>query len=262
MTGALLVHGDVLLASSGAPPLRHGGVVVRDGAIAAVGVCAALRLANPGIAELGGEGMLVLPGLISAHHHGMAISSVQLGLPDPGPPGAGLRDTAFESWMATMLGLDAIDPYLGTLCKDILLLESGVTSHLHMHFPSGGGEGPFEQAYAAELAATVRAHRDSGQRVALAPHWRDRSKLAYDGDEAFIATLPPDLQDGARGIAGAPMPREAYIETMRHLHAELAGDRLLSAQLAIMAPQWATDELTSLVAETAAELGAGIHLHA
>ncbi|HEY3612339.1 MAG TPA: amidohydrolase family protein [Gaiellales bacterium] len=258
----MLVHGAVLLASASAPPLRHGAVVIRDGAVAAVGERAALRLAHPGIAELGGDGMLVLPGLINAHHHGMAISSVQLGLSDPRPPEEGLRDTAFESWMATMLGLDAIDPYLGTLCKDILLLESGVTSHVHMHFPSGGGEGPFEQAYAGELAATVRAHRDSGQRVALAPHWSDRSRLAYDGDEAFVATLQPDLRAGARRVTAERMPREAYAEAIRRLHGELAGDPLLSTQLAIMAPQWATDELCSLVASTAAELGARIHLHA
>jgi cytosine/adenosine deaminase-related metal-dependent hydrolase len=258
----LLVHGDVLLASAASPPLRHGGVVIRGGGIAAVGERDALRLAHPGIAELGGDGMLVLPGLINAHHHGMAVSSVQLGLPDPGPPAPGLRDTGFESWMATMLGLDAIDPYLGTLCKDVLLIESGVTAHVHMHFPSGGGEGPFEQAYAAELAATLRAHRDSGQRVALAPHWSDRSKLAYDGDEAFIATLPDDLRDEARRSASARMPREAYVEAIRRLHRELEGDPLLSAQLAIMAPQWATDELASLVAAAAAELATGIHLHA
>ena len=61
--------------------------------------------------------MLVLPGLVNAHHHGMAISTVQLGFPDPGPPEPGLRDTPFESWMATMLALDAVDPYLGTLCQ-------------------------------------------------------------------------------------------------------------------------------------------------
>jgi cytosine/adenosine deaminase-related metal-dependent hydrolase len=204
----------------------------------------------------------VLPGLINAHHHGMGISSVQLGLPDPGPPEPGLRDTAFESWMASMLGLDAIDPYLGTLCKDILLLESGVTSHLHMHFPSGAGGEPFEQAYAAELDATLQAHRDSGQRVALAPHWSDRARLAYDGDEAFIATLPPDLRAGARRATHARMPPEAYVESFRRLHGELQDDPLLSAQLAIMAPQWASDELASLVARAAAELRAPIHLHA
>jgi 5-methylthioadenosine/S-adenosylhomocysteine deaminase len=258
----LLVHGDILLASADAPPLPDGAVHIRDGAIAAVGERAQLRAANPGIAELGGDGMLVLPGLISAHHHGMAISSVQLGLPDPGPPAPGLRDTAFESWMATMLGLDAVDPYLGTLCKDILLLESGVTSHLHMHFPSGAGDGPFEQSYAAELASTLRAHRDAGQRVVLAPHWSDRSKLAYDGDEAFVATLPADLQAGARRITAPRMPNEAYVETIRRLHGELRDDPLLSAQFAIMAPQWASDELAALVAGAASELAAGIHLHA
>jgi 5-methylthioadenosine/S-adenosylhomocysteine deaminase len=258
----LLVCGDVVLTSAQAPPLRDGGVLIRAGAVVAVGDRAALRRESPGAAEAGGDGMLVLPGLINAHHHGMGISSVQLGFPDPGPPEPGLRDTGFESWMATMLALDAVDPYLGALYKDVLLIESGVTSHLHMHFPSGAGDGPPEGAYASELQETLRAHRDSGQRVALAPHWSDRSRLAYDGDEGFIAALPPELQPRARRAAGTRMPAEAYLATIGELVRALAGDPLLSAQFAIMAPQWASDELVRAVGAAAAEADAGIHLHA
>jgi 5-methylthioadenosine/S-adenosylhomocysteine deaminase len=257
----LLVHGDALLASADASPLARGAVLIRDGAVAAVGDRDALRRENPGAEELGGDGMLVLPGLINAHHHGMAVSTVQLGFPDPGPPGAGLRDTPFESWMATMLALDAVDPYLGTLAKSVLLLESGVTSHLHMHFPSGFANGPPEEAYARELRDTLRAHRESGLRVALAPHWRDRSRLAYDGDEAFLAALPADLREHARGLTASSIPNEAYIATIQALAGELAGEPLLSAQFAIMAPQWASDQLVAAVGSAAAGLGAGIHLH-
>jgi len=258
----LLVCGDIVLTSAQAPPLLRAAVLIRDGAVAAVGDRDALRRVHPGVEEAGGDGMLVLPGLINAHHHGMGISSVQLGFPDPAPPEHGLRDTAFESWMATMLALDAVDPYLNALYKDVLLIESGVTSHLHMHFPSGGGDGPPEEAYAAELQATLRAHRDAGQRVALAPHWSDRSRLAYDGDEAFIANLPPELQPRARRAAGARMPAQAYLEIVGDLVRDLAGDRLLSAQFSIMAPQWASDELVRAVGSAAAETGSGIHLHA
>ncbi len=258
----LLIHGDVLLTAAGAPPLPGGAVLIRDGVVAAVGERDALRRTNPGAGELGGAGMLVLPGLVNAHHHGMAISTLQLGFPDPGPPAPGLRDTAFESWMATMLALDAVDPYLGTLAKDVLLIESGVTSHVHMHFPSGTGEGRPEDAYAHELAETLRAHRAAGQRVALAPHWRDRSRLAYDGDDAFIAALPPELQGRARGLARPVMPNDAYIATIGELVRTLRNDPLLQAQFAIMAPQWASDELVGAVGAAAAELGAGIHLHA
>lgn len=258
----LLVSGDILLASADAPPLSNGAVLIEDGAIAAVGDRAALRREHPGAQEVGGDGMLVLPGLINAHHHGMGISTVQLGFPDPGPPDPGMRDTPFEAWMATMLALDAIDPYLGTLTKDVLLIESGVTAHLHMHFPSGAGQGPPEDAYAGELRETLRAHRESGQRVALAPHWSDRSRLAYDGDDAFIASLPGELHERARRLAASSMPLEAYLGTIRELLRELSGDRLLSAQFAIMAPQWASDALVDAVGSAAADLSAGIHLHA
>jgi 5-methylthioadenosine/S-adenosylhomocysteine deaminase len=257
----LLVHGDILLASAETPPLLDGAVLIRDGAVAEVGDRDVLRREHAGIPEVGGDGMLVLPGLINAHHHGMAISTVQLGYPDPGPPEPGMRDTPFESWMATMLALDAVDPYLGTLAKSVLMLESGVTSHLHMHFPAGTGNGSPEHAYAHELQETLRAHRESGQRVALAPHWRDRSRLAYDGDDAFIGALPAGLQDRARRLASSRMSNDAYIATIRELVRELSDDPLLSAQFAIMAPQWASDELAEAVGSAAAELDAGIHLH-
>jgi cytosine/adenosine deaminase-related metal-dependent hydrolase len=191
----------------------------------------------------------------------MAISTVQLGYPDPGPAESGMRDTPFESWMATMLALDAVDPYLGTLAKNVLLIESGVTSHLHMHFPSGAGHGTPEDAYAHELQETLRAHRESGQRVALAPHWSDRSRLAYDGDDDFIAALPAELRDRALRLASSRMPGEAYVATIRELVRRLGDDPLLSAQFAIMAPQWASDELAEAIGAAAAELGAGIHLH-
>ena len=100
----LLVCGDIVLTSARAAPLLGGAVLIQDGAVAEVGERDALRRAHPRTPEAGGAGMLVLPGLINAHHHGMGISSVQLGYPDPGPPEAGLRDTAFESWMATCSG--------------------------------------------------------------------------------------------------------------------------------------------------------------
>jgi 5-methylthioadenosine/S-adenosylhomocysteine deaminase len=258
----LLIHGDLLLAAADGPPLADGAVAIRDGVIAAVGERTALRREYPAVEELGGDGMLVLPGFVNAHHHGMAISTVQLGFVDPGPPEPGLRDTPFESWMATMLALDAVDPYLGTLAKDVLLIESGVTSHLHMHFPSGEGPGLPEDAYVQELRDTLRAHREAGQRVALAPHWRDRSRLAYDGDDDFIAGLPRDLRARARRSAGSAVPNDVYIATIRELVHELRDDALLSAQFAIMAPQWASDELVAAVGAAACDLGAGVHLHA
>jgi cytosine/adenosine deaminase-related metal-dependent hydrolase len=258
----LLVHGDVLLASAAAAPLRDGALLIRDGAIAAVGEHAALRQAHPEAEQIGGPGMLVLPGLINAHHHGMAVSTVQLGFPDPGPPDHDLPDTAFESWMVTMLALDAVDPYLGTLLKDVHLLESGVTGHLHMHFPTGGSAPSAEQAYADELEQTLRAHRESGQRVTIAPHWRDRNRLVYDGEQALIAGLPAELQPGARRLAASSIRNEVYLETIRGLIAQLDGDPLLAVQFSIMAPQWASDALVRDVGEAASALGAGIHLHA
>ena len=95
----------------------------------------------------------------------------------------------------------------------MLLIETGVTGHLHMHFPSGAGEGSAEHAYARELDETLRAHRASGQRVALAPHWSDRSRLAYDGDAPSSHRSRPSCGSGARRSRRAHAA-EAYLETI------------------------------------------------
>ena len=258
----LLIHGDLLLASADAPPLPAGAVLIRDGAIAAVGdrtrCAASIRAPRSSAATACSS----CPGSSTPTTTAWRSRPSSWAFPIPVRPRPGLRDTPFESWMATMLALDAVDPYLGTLAKDVLLLESGVTSHLHMHFPSGGGDGPPEDAYARELDDTLRAHRAAGQRVTLAPHWRDRSRLAYDGDDGFIAALPACPPGAGRARSRPPsMSNDAYIATIRGLVCELRDDPLLSAQFAIMAPQWASDELVAAVGSAAAELGAGIHLH-
>ena len=65
----LIANGLVVMMDPDRQVLEKGAVLVRDGRIAAVGDTAALRAANPGVAELDATGKAVLPGLIDAHAH-------------------------------------------------------------------------------------------------------------------------------------------------------------------------------------------------
>jgi cytosine/adenosine deaminase-related metal-dependent hydrolase len=174
----------------------------------------------------------------------------------------GFADEPFEPWMVLMHALPSIDPYLTTLFKSMLMLTSGVTAHVHSHFPAklGYGEGP--DAYLAELEHSLRAHREAGLRTAFAPYWRDRATFAYDDDERFLAGLPADLAQAARPSAGGTISNSTYIEAIGELHARLADDPLIGVQLSIAAPQWASDDLLAAVGQAADELGLPIHMHA
>jgi cytosine/adenosine deaminase-related metal-dependent hydrolase len=64
-------------------PILHpdGGVLVEDGRVAAIGAFDALRARAPDAELLGGPGIVVMPGLINAHHH-VGLTPLQLGAPD------------------------------------------------------------------------------------------------------------------------------------------------------------------------------------
>ncbi len=53
-----------------------------------------------------------------------------------------------------------------------------------------------------------------------------------------------------------------YVDAVRTLHTDLADDPLIDVQLALAAPQWASDEQLDAVAAEARRLDVGIHHHA
>ncbi len=250
---ALIVEGGVVLVSADGAPREAAAVLVVDGLVAEVGDVDRLVAAHPGVERLGGPGSLVMPGLVNAHQHGEGVSTAQLGF----------VDAPFEPWMAGMHALMALDPYVTTLAKSLQMLTSGVTTHVHVHFPAKSGYDAQATAYRDDLDATLRAHREAGLRVTFAPYWRDRSTFVYDDDERFLAALPADLAASARRrFGGRDVPNAVYLDAVRTLHADLAADPLIDVQLALAAPQWASDELLDAVAAEARRLDVGIHLHA
>jgi cytosine/adenosine deaminase-related metal-dependent hydrolase len=247
----LLIEGAVVLPSAEAEWREGGALLVRDGVVAELGDAAELARRHPDAGRAGGPGCLVLPGLVNAHQHAEGVSTTQMGF----------ADEPFEPWMALMHALPTVDPYLTTLFKSMLMLTSGVTAHVHSHFPSKLGYGDAADAYLEELEESVRAHRQAGLRTAFAPYWRDRASFAYDDDNRFVASLPPELAQELGGL-GRGIANSVYVEGVRELHARLGDDPLIGVQLSIAAPQWASEELLDLVGETAEELGLAIHMHA
>ena len=157
--------------------------------------------------------MLVLPGLINAHHHGMAVSTVQLGFPDPGPPEPGLRDTALR----VVDGDDARARRGRSVSRDAR--QGRAADRVRRHVAPAhalpvrcAGDGPPEDAYAAR-AARRRCARTANRASASRSRRTGATARAWPttATSAFIASLP------ARAAGASARPRRRA-HAHRRLH--------------------------------------------
>ncbi|KAA0676237.1 amidohydrolase family protein [Roseomonas genomospecies 6] len=243
---ALLLVPAAVLASAEAEALPGPAVLVEGGRIAAVAPPS--QLEGRGAERIDLPDALLMPGLVNAHQHGRGLSQVQLGYPDD----------RLELWINRRRGRGAPDPYpLALLCA-LEMLRNGVTTALHANMSYGSGD------YAGEVRAALRGYDEAGLRVTYCVGAADRGGIAYDLEEAFLATLPDDL----RAWITAPRP-PAYAEgaagtkaLMADLRADFAGHPRVRFAYGPAGPQWVSDGLFKALAEDADRLGLPVHLHA
>lgn len=253
----MIVRGRHLLTDPAALPssgwIADGALLVEGDEIAAVGTFAELRTANPEAAVIGSERFVVIPGLVNAHHHGEGLSTIQRGHPD------GL----LEPWIAAYWArIGPIDAYLDTLWADLKLIRSGVTTALHMAYSNAiARDSGDPRDVAFEL---LRAHRDSGLRVAFSSPARDRQSYVYADDDAFAASLPTALRMrlDAAIAAMSPWTVNDVLSLLDELARETAADPRVRVLASGAAPQWVSDDLFRRLHEAAAQLGTGLHFHA
>lgn len=226
-----------------------GALLVSCGRIAELSSFEQLSLAHPGAEVFGSVGDIIMPGLVNAHHH-TGLTPLQHGTPF----------LPLELWLPRFIGWRTVDPYLDTLYSAIEMVESGVTTVQHIH---GGPTGPRE-AWLAAPDAIMRAYRDIGMRASYSFMWRDRNRFVYGAQEAFLASLPPELRQPLEGmIAGSPSSVGELTAHFEALHERFAAaeDGLSCVQLAPANLQWCTVE--SLVAQRklAERYGVGLHMH-
>src|SRR5262249_37775637 len=151
--------------------------------------------------ELGGQDVLILPGLVSAHQHGGGISSVQLGC----------QDQPFERWMIQMLGVPPLDPYVDTLYHAIRLIENGITTTLHSHYTRD------PDRYDDEIVGHLRAWDHSGMRVAFAPCFLNNNQFVYETNAGFLGSLPASLAAQATRMLDLGPGIGSYLDLMADL---------------------------------------------
>jgi 5-methylthioadenosine/S-adenosylhomocysteine deaminase len=228
--------------------VEDGAVVVDGSVIREVGRAGDLIPKYPD-AELFGSGEhVVLPGLVNSHHHGYGLTTLELGIPDDW----------LERWLVDVRAATyPLDPYWDTLRSVTRLVRSGVTTVLHV----GSPRLPWDVDSAAKKA--LHAYQDAGMRVAYAIGVMDQNRFVYEEDEAFLSSLPRDVEKNARETlreTDLPSPAE-LMDLARTLVEDHGHDPMVQILLCPLGPQWCSDDLLNQVAELATSASLGIHTH-
>lgn len=240
---SLLARAGVLVADPDSEPLRDAAVCIQDDRIVAIGPYESLRRQYQPERQVGGLATLIIPGLINAHDHGRAPSSLQLGIPDD----------VLELWILDLLRLPAVDPFYATAYAALEQLESGITTTANSFYP--GSE------YAEVLDKTLAAYRQSGIRAGVIMSTLDQS-IVDELLENVKAHLPGELRqfvDGFLAQRQAPDQRQ-YFELLQQYQRQLAGGR----QWALAGPvslHWCSESLLRQIWQSAADLGMTLQTH-
>lgn len=230
-----------------AEELADGAILVEDGIIKETGDPAALIDAAPDAEVIGGDAFVVFPGLVNAHHH-IGITPFQLGAPD----------LPLELWLIERMGTRAVPWRLDTLYSAFELVRSGVTTVQHLHNRVPGG--PDEICDAA--AQVIGAYRDIGMRVSYSYCLRDRNRIVYGDDDAFLATLPPDLASELdAAIAPLKLSIDGNIEAFERLTESYVDAADVAVQLAPLNFQWCSEAALERIADAARRHDACVHMH-
>ncbi len=238
------------VSSDGAPEIvLDGAMLVRDGAIVAIGPANELIRDSPDAPIVGTERDVVLPGLVNAHHH-TGLSPLQRGvLPAP-----------LERWLPQFMGLRRIDARLDTLYSAIELIESGVTTVQHIH---GGPAGP-ESGWAVEPERIMAAYGEIGLRVSFCSMLRDRNRVVLGDDDAFFASLPASIAGTMRAAIDAePRDTRSQLDFFEELAARWnrPDSPLTRVQLAPANLHWCSDASLVQQRDMAARHDVSLHMH-
>lgn len=250
MAGITLVLGrDILEAFSGDEPVTHAdaAVVVEGEQIAAILPRAEALRRYPDAAQLGGPGVVIIPGLINAHHH-VGLTPLQLGSPD----------YPLEQWFASRLALRDVDLRLDTLHSAFEMISSGVTTVQHLHSRAPGDV----EAVVTAGRTVMNAYREIGMRVSYSMAFRDQNRLVYEDDAAFTERLPEELRGPMTAyFRRFTIPLADQVAIYDALRSLAVGDPLTAVQIAPSNLHWLSDAALETVGNLSNRDKAPMHMH-
>ncbi len=227
---------------------KDSGVYVENTTIVETGTRTGLTRKYLDATLSGGEGCLMLPGLINSHDHGRALGTASLGAPD----------SFLEVWLTYLRLIPRLPPRLAATYEGLQLIHSGVTATAHSHNPAS-----FEMMF-AEVPETLQGYRDAGVRVAMHPPFMDQNRLVYNDHEGFLASLPLELHD--IGLAAMQPPTftvEDYFRELDALYEQYhdIDEDWVHIQVSPVGGQWASDDFTCRCIEWARARQTRVQMH-
>jgi len=246
----LLVRGRWLFLGGAAPEqvITDGAVAIKEGAIVAVGRWPDLQKEYPDAPVRGSDRHAVLPGLVNAHHHSQGATQIQLGV----------EDQLLEPWLLDLARRRRADPYLVTQLAAARLLRSGVTSVVDVH--AGGGP---PDTFAHAIERKLQAYEQAGIRVAFAFGMSSQSHIIWGDDNAFVDSLPAELQSLARQQLPGPhdVGIDDYFALFDKFWQQYRNHPTIDLWFAPPGPQWVSDAFMQQIAEAAERYDTGIQTH-
>jgi 5-methylthioadenosine/S-adenosylhomocysteine deaminase len=238
----ILVRSGLMVTAHDAPGVANGSVAVEGTTITDLGTFDELSARYPDAHVIGGDQLLLIPGLINGHGHGRGLSSFQ----------RGALDNTLESWIWDTRTFKPLPVYDDVSYCAAKLLKSGVTTTMHNHILTGAF--PPEQ----EFDDAIRAYKDAGMRVLFCPGIRNDNPLVYGDNKNFFASLPEHVQ---AALSSPPiLLPEDYFDVVRWLHSK-HHDSMCRIGFGPVGPQWCTTDLLQEIDRTSKGLDMPIHIH-
>lgn len=226
MDEQLIVNGRLVTWLPDAEIVENGGMLVRDGRIAAIGSSSELSESYPDAKQLDAHGQLVMPGNICAHTHFYGAFARGMGI--PGPPMADFPDILARLWWRLDRALFDLDVQYSALVCLADAIKQGTTTLIDHHASPNAINNSLDQIAEAVTQAGVRA--------ALCYEVTDRNG-----------------RDGA--LAGID-------ENVRFWHSLRERDEpLLAAMFGLHASLSLSDETLADCVTAVQKLGCGFHIH-
>ena len=245
-----LVRGLVFSGDITKPTIiRDGAILVEGDMIRRVGKYEDVAKAYRYDSELGSDHHIVIPGLVNAHHHGRALSTLQ----------AGVADGPLEVWLPDLFGSYRADIYCDTLLAAMNMIRLGTTTVLCHQCERD----PAEVSYEEDLESSLQAFIDSGIRVGYAPAISDRNKYTYLNEEKWLSTLPKDVRDKLEPFREDDSSRlKRYFSTFGYLREKYHGAQgRVQLLYGPHGPEWCSDQLFEEIGKRAKQHNLNIHMH-
>lgn len=227
--------------------LKNSAIFVQDGVIKEIGPIVELRQKYQTATEIGGNGMVAMPGFINAHHH-VGLTPFQLGA----------RDQPLELWFAERVTMRDLCPRLDTLFSAFEMISSGVTTVQHLQSRAPGNL-PSVLDRANKI---ISAYSEVGMRASYSFALRDQNRMIYDSDEKFIELLPSSLRSSVSNyLRSFCLSLDEQLEVFNILKSKYRDNDLIEVQLAPANLHWLSASALETTAKIAEQSGAKLHMH-